>query len=143
MNGGVYMAEIRNCPSCDTFFNYTGVRDVCHNCAQKEEELYQIVYRFLRKRENRAATVERIEEATGTDRELLYKWVRKGRLHPTIFPNLGYPCDNCGRLTSGGKICEKCQNMIKSELRTFEAAKEFRENIKSQEKSTYHIDRQK
>jgi flagellar operon protein (TIGR03826 family) len=135
------MAEIRNCPSCDAFFNYTGIRDVCHSCGQKEEELYQIVYRFLRKRENRAATVERIEEATGTDRELLYKWVRKGRLHPATFPNLGYPCDNCGRITNSGKLCDKCQSSIKSDLRTYEAAKEFRENIKVQEKSTYHIDR--
>ena len=135
------MAELRTCPGCDTFFNYTGIRDVCHSCAQKEEEMYQVVYRFLRKRENRAATVERIEEATGTDRELLYKWVRKGRLHPAIFPNLGYPCDNCGHITKAGKLCEKCQGTIKSDLRTYEAAKEFRENIKAQEKSTYHVDR--
>ena len=134
------MAEIRNCPSCDAFFNYTGVRDVCHSCAQKEEELYQIVYRFLRKRENRAATVERIEEATGINKELLYKWVRKGRLHPTVFPNLGYPCDNCGRITNSGKICDKCKESIKSDLRTFGAVMEFRESIKNQEKSTYHID---
>ena len=41
---------------------------MCHKCAQSEEELYQIVYRFLRKRENRAATVERIVEATGRQR---------------------------------------------------------------------------
>ncbi len=135
------MAELRNCPNCDSFFNYTGVRDVCHNCAQKEEELYQIVYRFLRKRENRAATVERIEEATGTDRELLYKWVRKGRLHPAIFPNLGYPCDNCGHLTNTGKLCERCQENLKSELRMFEAAKEFRDSLSIRERRTYHMDR--
>lgn len=59
------MAEIRNCPECNEFFNYTGLRDVCYKCAQKEEDMYQIVYRFLRKRENRAANVDRIEEATG------------------------------------------------------------------------------
>lgn len=137
------MAELRNCPMCGTFFNYTGLREVCHNCAQKEEDLYQIVYRFLRKRENRAATVDRIEEATGVDRELLYKWVRKGRLHPAMFPNLGYPCDNCGRLTSKGKLCEKCTEEIKSELRTFDAAKEFRESILQQDRTTYHADRNK
>ncbi len=62
------MAEVRNCPKCNEFFNYTGVREVCHKCAQSEEELYQIVYRFLRKRENRAATVERIVEATGAEK---------------------------------------------------------------------------
>ena len=137
------MAELRSCPMCSTFFNYTGLREVCHSCAQKEEDLYQIVYRFLRKRENRAANIDRIEEATGVDRDLLYKWVRKGRLHPAIFPNLGYPCDNCGHLTNKGKLCEKCTNGIKSELRTFEAAKEFRESILHQDRVTYHTERKK
>lgn len=128
---------------CDDFFNYTGIREVCHKCAQKEEDLYQVVYRFLRKRENRAATVDRIEEATGVDKELLYKWVRKGRLHPATFPNLGYPCDNCGRITHKGKLCDNCQNTIKADLRTFEAAKEFREDIMARERGTYLADKRR
>ena len=41
------MAELRNCPMCDTFFNYTGLREVCHSCAQKEEDLYQIKHCFI------------------------------------------------------------------------------------------------
>ena len=131
------MAELRNCPACNGFFNYTGLRDVCHNCAQKEEDQYQEVYRFLRKRENRAANVDRIVEATAVERDLLYKWVRKGRLHPAMFPNLGYPCDNCGRLTTTGKLCEKCQNELKSELRTLEAAQEFRDEMNRQKRATY------
>lgn len=141
--GGIVVAEIRNCPRCGEFFNYTGFNDVCYKCAKEEEELYQIVYRFLRKRENRAATVDRIVEATGVDRELLFKWVRKGRLHPAVFPNLGYPCDNCGRLTKKGRLCERCTEELKSDLRAFEAAKEFRENIKKHERNTYLADREK
>ena len=135
--GGSQMAELRNCPMCDAFFNYTGVRDVCHKCAQKEEDMYQVVYRFLRKRENRAANVDRIVEATGVEKDILYKWVRKGRLHPAVFPNLGYPCDNCGRLTTKGKLCDKCQSELRSDLRTFEAAKEFREGVVSHDRKTY------
>lgn len=128
------MAEVKTCPKCGEFFNYTGLRDVCYKCGKEEEELYQVVYRFLRKRENRAATVERIVEATGVSEELLYKWVRKNRLHPAIFPNLGYPCDQCGRLTQKGKLCERCIDELKEDLRTFEAAKEFREQM---EKGAY------
>lgn len=137
------MAELRSCPLCGEFFNYTGLREVCHSCAQKEEDMYQIVYRFLRKRENRAANIDRIEEATGVERDLLYKWVRKGRLHPAVFPSLGYPCDNCGHLTNSGKLCEKCQKSLKSELRTFDAAKDFRDNIAKRDRGTYHSDRNK
>ncbi|KFL43953.1 membrane protein [Lysinibacillus sp. BF-4] len=132
------MAEVRSCPKCDAFFNYTGMRDVCAKCAQAEEDLYQVVYRFLRKRENRAATVERIVEVTGVEEATLYNWVRRGRLHTAMFPNLGYPCDQCGRLTSEGKICARCREELKQDLRTFDAAKQFREDVANRDKGTYH-----
>lgn len=135
------MGELRNCPSCDEFFNYTGIRDICGKCATNEEKQYEAVYKFLRKRENRAATVERICEVTGTKESLLHKWVRKGRLQPAMFPNLGYPCDNCGKLTTSGKLCANCINELQSGLRTFDAAKDFRDKVANQEKGTYHSDR--
>lgn len=131
------MAEVRNCPSCNELFNYTGMRDVCGKCATKEEEMYQIVYRFLRKRENRAATIERICEATGVSETLLHKWVRKKRLLPAMFPNLGYPCDQCGHLTYGAKLCESCVEKLQRDLRMAEAAQDFRENVQKSERGTY------
>ncbi|MBB4823619.1 flagellar operon protein (TIGR03826 family) [Sporosarcina luteola] len=137
------MAELRNCPTCGEFFNYTGVRDVCAKCAMSEEKLYEEVYRFLRKRENRAANIERIVEMTGVTESLLYKWVRKGRLQPALFPNLGYPCDNCGKLTIKGKLCDDCTDDLKSELRTFEAAQEFREAVQNSERATYLSDKRR
>lgn len=136
-------AELRNCPTCNDFFNYTGIRDVCINCARKEEKMYEDVYRFLRRRENRAATIERIIEETGVTESLLHKWVRKGRLQPTMFPNLGYPCDNCGGLTTKGKLCVTCMNNLQNDLRQLEAAEEFREAVSKTDESTYHSDRRK
>ena len=133
------MGELKNCPTCGEFFNYTGLREVCNPCAMNEEKQYEIVYRFLRKRENRAATVERIVEATGVEESLLHKWVRKGRLQPAMFPNLGYPCDSCGKLTQVGKLCGKCTDELKSGLRQFEAAREFRDKVNNQE-SVYYKD---
>ncbi len=137
------MAELRDCPTCGEFFNYTGIREVCSKCAINEEKMYEEVYRFLRRRENRAATIERIVEATGVTESLLHRWVRKGRLQPAMFPNLGYPCDKCGRLTNKGKLCERCTADIKNDLKTFEAALEFRATISEQQKVTYLADRNK
>lgn len=130
-------AEIRNCPSCGDFFNYTGVRETCIKCARKEEKLFEEVYRFLRRRENRAASIERIVEKTGVEADLLHKWVRRGRLQPTMFPNLGYPCDKCGRLTTKGKLCEPCTEELQQDLKQFEAAQEFRESVKKSNEQTY------
>lgn len=135
------MAELRNCPVCGAFFNYTGVRDVCAKCAMDEEKKYEEVYRFLRRRENRAATIERIVEATGVSEDLIHKWVRKGRLQPALFPNLGYPCDNCGRLTTQGKLCDRCLAELKNDLATFEAAQELRDSLKERNRGTYLANR--
>lgn len=135
------MAEVRDCPTCGSLFNYTGIREVCVTCANNEEKMYEEVYRFLRRRENRAATIERIVEVTGVTETLLHKWVRIGRLQPALFPNLGYPCDHCGKLTTQGKLCESCTAELKSELRQFEAAQEFRESVKKSETGTYLANR--
>ena len=135
-------AEIRNCPTCGAFFNYTGIRDNCPPCAQKEEKKYEEVYRFLRRRSNRSATVEQIVEETGVEEDLLHKWVRIGRLQPSLFPNLGYPCEKCGDLTTKGRLCNKCTDELQSELKKFEAAEEFRENVKkSSDTTTYFTKR--
>lgn len=132
------MSEVRQCPRCHALFNYNGLRDVCPACAKKEEELYNKVYRFLRRRENRAATIEQIEEEFNIDRELLFDWVRKGRLQPAQFPGLGYPCDRCGALTQSGKLCDDCQNEIESDLKRIETIEEARESLKDAERATYH-----
>lgn len=134
--------EIRKCPTCDQFFNYTGIRENCAECAQKEERIFEEVYRFLRRRENRAASVERIVEETGVEEELLYKWVRRGRLQPAQFPNLGYPCDKCGKLTTSGKLCEPCQKELQNDLNQYEAATEFRDSIKKSEEGAYFTRRE-
>ncbi|MFB1082261.1 TIGR03826 family flagellar region protein [Jeotgalibacillus sp. JSM ZJ347] len=131
------MAELRNCPKCNAIFNYNGLRDVCPKCAKEEEELFEQVYRFLRQRENRAASIERITEVTGASPELLHKWVRKRRLHPAQFPGLGYPCDSCGTIINQGKICRSCTDRIQSDLKQHESNMEFRETVASQNKKTY------
>lgn len=136
-------AELRNCPTCNDFFNYTGIREVCVKCAQQEEKMYEEVYRFLRRRENRAATIERIVEVTGVTTSLLHQWVRKGRLQPTMFPNLGYPCDNCGSLTTKGKLCVTCMDNLQSDLRQLEAVEEFRSEVNQDDEATYHAERRK
>lgn len=137
------MGDLRECPKCQSIFNYNGMFDICNSCMQKEEECYQVVYRFLRRRENRSANAERIEEATGVDKELLYKWLKKGRLQAAKFPNLGYPCNKCGNFTKKGKLCNDCVREIESGLRTFNAAKEFRESIKKRDKGTYLSEKDK
>ena len=104
-------------------------------CWKKEEEDYQIVYKFMRKRENRAATIMQIVEQTDVKEELILKFIKKGRLHPTQFPNLGYPCDKCGRIIKKGKLCEKCANELRDDLEIFHKEEQRKQEILEREKT--------
>jgi flagellar operon protein (TIGR03826 family) len=127
------MSEIMNCPRCNALFVKNKIREVCENCFKEDEKMYDTVYQFLRKRENRAATMQTVIEVTGVDEELLYKWVKRGRIQTKLFPNLGYPCDKCGKIINSGKLCDKCSSNIKMDLAQFEANMEF----KKKQQATY------
>ncbi|MFC4387018.1 TIGR03826 family flagellar region protein [Gracilibacillus marinus] len=109
------MAEIANCIRCDKLFARVS-RPICHDCIKEEEKKYDIVYRFLRVRENRQATIPEIVEATGVEYELILQFVRENRLRPAQFPNLSYPCERCGAPIGRGKLCENCTGSIQQDL---------------------------
>ncbi|KIL49910.1 TIGR03826 family flagellar region protein [Jeotgalibacillus soli] len=131
------MGELRNCPTCNAVFSFNGLREVCSKCNQLEEDMFTTVYHFLRKRENRAATIERIVEVTGVTDKLLHKWVRKRRLQPAQFPGIGYPCDSCGTLINTAKLCKNCQESIKNDLELHESNEAFKEQMANSQKRTY------
>jgi flagellar operon protein (TIGR03826 family) len=131
--------ELLNCPTCNAIFVKNRFRDVCDKCYREEEKAYETVYQFLRKRENRAATMSQVVEATGVEEDLLYKFIRKGRLKLTQFPNLGYPCDRCGKLIREGRICDVCAQEIKSDLEQFQAEQERQKEMKEKNKTYYTL----
>ncbi|WNS81289.1 hypothetical protein RRU94_10810 [Domibacillus sp. DTU_2020_1001157_1_SI_ALB_TIR_016] len=131
------MNEIVNCPRCGALYAKNAFRDVCPACSRSEEELYQAAYTFLRKRENRAATMERIVEVTGATEEMIYKWVKKGRLQAAQFPNLGYPCDRCGAIIQRGKLCNKCVDEIESDLKQHDREQQFASERQDDRQKTY------
>lgn len=138
--GGENMAEILNCPRCNKIFAKS-LRDVCPACHKLEEEDYQKVYTYVRKKENRMATIEEVEEATGVDQEFIYMFIKKGRISLHSFPNLGYQCEGCGTLIREGRLCIHCKSNITTGLERIDAEKRFEERKRREENSkitTYH-----
>ncbi|MBP3040166.1 hypothetical protein J9303_11780 [Bacillaceae bacterium Marseille-Q3522] len=126
------MEELANCPRCGAVFVKSQFRDLCPDCWREEEEAYETIYHFLRKRENRAATIQQVVKGTGVEESLILKFIRTGRLKITQFPNLGYPCDRCGRIIREGKICKKCAEELRRDLKVAEFEEERKAEIRRQ-----------
>ncbi|NNU93436.1 hypothetical protein ETC01_09355 [Geobacillus sp. NFOSA3] len=118
------MGELTNCPRCGRLFVKHSIRDVCEQCYKEEEALFEKVYQFLRKRENRTATMAQVVEATGVSESLITKWIKIGRLQLVHFPNLGYPCESCGTMIREGQLCPKCRTRIQTQLKQLEEEKQ-------------------
>ncbi len=108
--------DVTNCPVCGEIYLKNKFRAVCEKCWKKEEEAFDLVYRYMRKRENWAATTLQIVEATGVPEELILKFVKAGRLKTAQFPNLGYPCDKCGTIIREGRLCSSCATELRNDL---------------------------
>jgi flagellar operon protein (TIGR03826 family) len=134
------MSELRNCPQCNQLFVKTNLRDVCEPCYKIELKEFDVVYTFIRKHENRTATIPEIVNATNVDEEKIMKWIRNGKLRVADHPNLGYPCERCGSLIKKGNICDDCSSSIKMDLRKEEVEKQRINELRKREKATYFSD---
>lgn len=128
--------DLSNCPECGEIFIKNKFRDICEKCWREEETAYDTVYKYMRKRENRAATMLQVVESTGVPEELILKFIRSGKLQIAQFPNLGYPCDKCGKIIRNGKLCEGCASEILDDLKDFEREEEFKQKVNTH-KATY------
>ncbi|WP_257350262.1 TIGR03826 family flagellar region protein [Pseudalkalibacillus decolorationis] len=111
------MAELANCPQCNRIFvkNY---HVVCDTCYKEEEEMFDKVYKFIRKKANREASLWEVYEATGVPEKVIIRFVKEGRIRANQLPNISYPCESCGLNINDGRICNSCKKRMNSDLRT-------------------------
>lgn len=133
------MPDLVNCSSCGKIMVRNQFRDICQECYNEEERQFDIVYKYMRKRQNRAATMNQVVEATGVSEELILKFIKSGRIQVTQFPNLGYPCEKCGKIIQKGKLCEACSTELKNDMLEYEKEQEFKEMVQSQEKERIYL----
>lgn len=130
--------KLANCPGCGRLF-VRGVQTVCEQCRRETEEQFEKVYHYVRKKENRRATVSEVSQATKVKEKTIYRFIREGRLELADFPNLGYPCESCGAFIRQGKVCEACRRKFNKALDEME--KRVRENSEAKNRrQTYYSD---
>jgi flagellar operon protein (TIGR03826 family) len=131
------MAELANCPKCGKAF-VRDLRKVCNVCYKEEEEMYEKVNQFIRKRENREATIVEVHEATGVPEDTIVRFVKEGRLRAAHMANLTYECESCGGPITKGRICTNCTDRMKQELNIHDQEKKRQELARQ---ATYFSDR--
>ncbi|WP_400162308.1 TIGR03826 family flagellar region protein [Brevibacillus sp. TJ4] len=109
------LGKLANCSRCDALFVQTA-RELCPNCHKEVEQEYELCAKYLRKRENRGATIYQVSDATGVSVKQITKFIKEGRISVDGNPNLGYPCDRCGTLILRGNICETCMHSLKHDI---------------------------
>ncbi|MCU9612988.1 hypothetical protein OEV98_05415 [Caldibacillus lycopersici] len=108
--------NLANCEKCGELFVKIATRELCNNCFQEEEEAFKKVKEFLADKNNKSASLIEMSERTGVEEDLIYKFIRKGRIQVFNSPNITYPCENCGKEIRSGKLCEECLTEMKEGL---------------------------
>lgn len=129
--------DLSNCTNCGAIFVKNSIRDICDKCYKEEEQAFEKVNSFLKQRQNRTASMIQVVEGTGVEEDLIMKFIRKGRIRLVNFPNLGYPCEKCGKPIQRGRLCERCTKEFKNELEIFEQEQGRQKEI-SERQVTYH-----
>ncbi|WP_017184923.1 TIGR03826 family flagellar region protein [Alkalibacillus haloalkaliphilus] len=136
------MGELANCPNCGELF-VKGAQTVCRTCFLEEEEKFETVYSFIRKKKNRTATMGQVSDETGVEKSLIQKWLRQRRIQPGTFPNLTYQCERCDTQIYEGKLCLDCADVLKSDLQQGEVKTiAEKENEKKRQKVYFNVDQE-
>jgi len=131
------MGELENCPRCNALF-VKSVKSICDACFKKEEDAFERVYNFIRKKKNRTSTIDEVVEATGVEKDLVLKFIKEQRLRAGEFPNLTYDCEKCGAPIQEGKICSSCASGIEADLVREKNIEEVQQKNSREKVHTYY-----
>lgn len=109
------LPELDNCKICRRLFlkDHT---DYCLNCYKEIEQEFDRVIKFLKREQNREATVERVSESTDVSVKRIINFIRDGRIYAADFPNLYYQCAYCGKPIKKEILCNSCFEELSSDI---------------------------
>lgn len=108
--------SLSNCPECGKLFVRTRI-DMCPDCVKRVEGDISLALEYLRNHPK--STIYEVSEATGLSVKKITKFILKKRISLETYPNMDYPCDQCGTLIRANRVCNDCYNNITSLVKTF------------------------
>lgn len=106
--------NVRNCKKCGKLFSYISGMPICQGCKEKNEELFQVVKKYIR--ENPRADIREVSMECEVETGQIQQWIREERLEFTDDSPIKLPCEKCGIPIQAGKYCEKCKSSMARNL---------------------------
>lgn len=107
---------LRNCVRCGKLFGSSGGQRLCPTCVKQEQEDYEAVRAYLKKRPG--APLLEVSDATGVSVARIREWVREGRLVLHEPGGNGLTCERCGQPVTTGRLCERCRRELAAQLQS-------------------------
>ncbi len=109
---------LKNCDECNRVFSHP-TRVLCQECYDQALRSYGAVRDYLKA--NPGATVAEVAKDTDTTVEVIYEYIRQGRLD-VVPKDARLYCAICGTSIDKGKVCASCRNDLRNTM-TQEASK--------------------
>ena len=104
------------CRKCKKLFNYSGFGlKYCPGCMKEDEKNREKVKEYLR--ENGAANMYQISEATGVSEHAIKIYLREGMLEIPEGSPIYIKCEKCGCDIRSGRWCPECAANRSKELK--------------------------
>jgi flagellar operon protein (TIGR03826 family) len=110
------MPEVRNCHKCRKIFMYSSGPQICDSCKRLEEEEFELVRSFLR--DFPGATVQEVSRETKVSTQLIYRFLKEGRLEVSESSALVLECESCGARIKSGRFCMNCTKKLANDMIT-------------------------
>ncbi|MBU2699141.1 ribosomal protein L32 [Sporomusaceae bacterium BoRhaA] len=117
---------LANCQQCGKLYmeNEFGI---CVDCIRLQQEDEAKVGAYLRDVVDHASVAE-IHEATGVKERVIMRMIRQGRIIGGV--KVFYACETCGAPIANGRLCEKCNQNIVSQMAHLEINNSADEKLK-------------
>jgi flagellar operon protein (TIGR03826 family) len=120
------MPEIKNCSRCNKIFMYVSGLRLCDSCKKLDEEDFERVRQFVR--DFPGATIPEVSKETGVPSQMIYRYLKEGKLEVSESSPIALLCENCGKRIKSGRFCVDCSKRLANEMIT--AGKSLREDYR-------------
>lgn len=118
------MPEVKNCRRCRKIFMYSTGPQICDACRKLEDEEFEKVRIFVR--DFPGATVQEVSSETEVPIQLIYRFLKEGRLEVSESSPIALQCENCGIRIKSGRFCITCSKRLANDMMS--AGRTLRDN---------------